>query len=190
MLYSVLRTIAKYLFKLIYRVEVIGKEKIDYSERLIFCGNHKSLMDPLIVATVVDASNVHWMAKKELFENSFYRFILPKLNAFPVDRQGNDIKALKHSIRVLKNNDYLGIFPEGTRVTQYDESNVKDGIISIAKNTDSTIIPMYIEGGYKLFSKIRVFIRDPIRLDKDKKYTSEEIHEEAVKLLKRIYGKE
>ena len=98
------------------------------------------------------------MGKKELFENKFLSFVFRNLGAFPVDRQGISLSAIKSSITVLNNNGVLGIYPEGTRIhTGYDEKNAKPGIALIANKAKAKILPVYIKGPYKFRGKIEIF---------------------------------
>ncbi len=55
---------------------------------------------------------VSFMAKKELFENKILGKLVSALNAFPVDREGSDLSAIRNSLKVLKEDKVLGIFPE------------------------------------------------------------------------------
>jgi 1-acyl-sn-glycerol-3-phosphate acyltransferase len=97
------------------------------------------------------------MGKKELFDNKLLGFLFRKLGAFPVDRQGVSMSAIKSSLAVLNNNEVLGIFPEGTRVKQYDESNAKPGIALIANKARANIIPFYIKGPYKFRGRLEIY---------------------------------
>ena len=59
-------------------------------------------------------------------------------------------------MRLLKNEGVLGIFPEGTRVKEMNLENAKPGVALIGVKTKSPILPVYIEGTYKPFSKLKV----------------------------------
>lgn len=57
--------------KIVYRVKIIGKENIPKDGSLIFCGNHRTYLDPpLIVATA--GRHMRFMAKEELSKKSFF----------------------------------------------------------------------------------------------------------------------
>lgn len=65
--YKFTTSIAVFLFKILYRPKVIGKENIPKDEALIFAGNHKHAFDPLLVIMSTKRI-VHYMAKNELFK--------------------------------------------------------------------------------------------------------------------------
>jgi 1-acyl-sn-glycerol-3-phosphate acyltransferase len=130
------------------------------------------------------------MAKKELFENSFLRFLLTKIKVFPVDREGNSLTALKNSLKILKSNNTLGIFPEGTRVKGFNENSVKGGIGMLVVRSKATVLPVYIDSKYKFFGRVDIYYGDKYdynHLDKStldsKNYT-----EISVDIMRRIYN--
>lgn len=167
-LYKFARNILTIIFKLIYRVNIYNIDNIPLKGNIIICSNHISNLDPITLAVSVPRQ-VHFMAKKELFKNKLLGRILKEVGAFPVDRQGTDLSAIKKSLKVLKDDNALGIFPEGTRVKKKEESKVKPGIAMISIKSKSPIIPIYIKSTYKLFTKIDVFIGSPIDLSNYKK---------------------
>ncbi len=159
MLYKIAVWILKVLVFLVFNLKVHNKENLDNTEGgLIVCGNHISLIDPVILA-ISTKRQIHYMGKKELFENKLLSFIFRKIGAFPVDRQGVSLSSIKSSLNVLNNNGVLGIYPEGTRIKNgYDENNAKPGIALIAKKANVKIIPVYVEGPYKFRGKIELYI--------------------------------
>lgn len=157
MFYKIVVAILKVLVFIVFDLKIHNKERIDKSEgSLIVCGNHISMLDPVILA-VSSKRQIHFMGKKELFDKKVFGYLFRKLGAFPVDREGVSMSAIKSSMAVLKDNKVLGIFPEGTRVKKYDENNAKPGIALIANKTKASIMPFYIKGTYKFRGKIEIF---------------------------------
>ncbi|NLJ58794.1 MAG: 1-acyl-sn-glycerol-3-phosphate acyltransferase [Tissierellia bacterium] len=159
MFYKIVVSILRVLVLLIFDLKIHNKENLDKVEGgVIVCGNHLSIIDPVILA-VSSKRQVHFMGKKELFNNKILSFIFRKLGAFPVDRSGVSLSAIKNSVNVLKNGGILGIYPEGTRVQKgYNDENAKPGIALIANRAKVKIIPVYIKGKYKFRGKIELFI--------------------------------
>lgn len=157
MFYKIIVGILKFLVFIVFDLKIHNAERINNTENgLIVCGNHISMIDPVILA-VSSKRQVHFMGKKELFENKFLGFIFRNLGAFPVDRQGISLSAIKSSLQVLNQKKILGIFPEGTRVHEYNEDNAKPGIALIANKAKVNILPFYIKGTYKFRGKIEIF---------------------------------
>ena len=52
--------------KIVYRLKVVGKENVPKKGALIFCGNHRSLLNaPIIVSSA--PRHMRFFAKKELY---------------------------------------------------------------------------------------------------------------------------
>ncbi len=156
MFYKIVVGFFKFLVFIVFDIEVQNAENLNKTEGgLIACGNHISMIDPVILA-ISSKRQVHFMGKKELFDKKILGYVFRKLGAFPVDRQGVSMSAIKSSLAVLSNDEILGIFPEGTRVKQHDESNAKPGIALIANKAKVNILPFYIQGKYKFRGKIKI----------------------------------
>jgi len=112
--YDIFKAILSPIYKLWYRPTIIGKENIPKEGRFIFAGNHVNIMDQcnVIIAT---KRHLHYMAKKEYFDNKMVAWFFKISGCIPVDRSKKDESATSSAIEVLNNNHVLGIFPEGTR---------------------------------------------------------------------------
>lgn len=132
-------------FKLVYRLEVEGKENIPDNNEFIVASNHLSTLDPPLVCSVLNRP-IAYMAKKELFENPIMRWWLNWLGAFPVDREHLGVSTIKTVLKIKKTDWALGIFPQGTRQTPGEISNITKGFASLAKTTKCGILPIGIIG--------------------------------------------
>lgn len=184
MLYRILQILFYPFVKVLFRVTVENSPEIN-DKKLILCANHISVMDPILLA-VFYRRKIRFIAKKELFKHKIFIKLFNNLGAFPVDRQGNDLKAIKKSLEILKNDEVLGIFPEGTRVTNVSEENIKVGIGLLAYKSESDILPVFIEGNYKLFRKMKIKFREKIKIEDYKNISKNEIFE---KITKDVYHK-
>lgn len=186
--YNFVKGIANVIFRLIYRIEVNGKNNIPKEGRLVLCSNHSHIFDPIIISMVFPRP-IHWMAKKQLFKNKLFSAFLNKLGAFPVDREESDLSAIKNSLRVLKEEGVLGIFPEGTRVKKINLENAKPGVALIGVKSQSFILPVFIKGKFKPFSKIEVYFGQPIDYSKmnSKGLATEDYYKLSKDILKSIY---
>ncbi|MDO5040775.1 MAG: lysophospholipid acyltransferase family protein [Peptoniphilus sp.] len=186
MLYKILTKILWIFFKIIFRAEITGADKIPEGRPLIISPNHKSNFDPLLVSAMIKPQ-IHWIAKKELFAFKPLGAFIRAVGGFPVDRQNTDIKAVKTAMSLLKNNKVLGLFPEGTRVKTPDFTKPKSGVALIAHRTKATVVPIYIEGDYTPFSKMKLIVREPLDLSQ-MKITQSDYDEISLGILKSIYG--
>lgn len=190
---SILRVIVAIIFSVFYRVRIIGRENIPKEGAAILCSNHISELDMFFIGYRIKRL-VRYMAKEELFKNPLLRVIIKSLGAFPVKRGKGDVGAIKTSLKLLSEGHIVGIFPEGTRRKKADKANkeikVKAGAALLAQKSQAPILPVLIDGDYKLFSKVRIIFGKPfiLDLDKNKKYTNSELLLESEKIMKKVYS--
>jgi len=109
-------------------------------------------MDPVVIGAYVPRC-VYFMAKKELYNNKFLSSLVTFLNTFPVERQAFNRKAFSISFEILKDENVLGLFPEGTRSTDGVLRGGKKGIGFIAAASNTPILPVAISGTNKIIQK-------------------------------------
>ena len=151
---------------LIFRLRVHGKENMPTEGGVIVALNHKSAWDAVLAITLLPR-RLNFMAKKELFKNPLLGGILKWAGAFPVARGTSDLSAIKAAFSILRAGHVLAMFPEGHRVQNEEERNVKAGVAMIAEKTGAPIVPVAIAGKYRLFSKIELYIGEPIAVKSD-----------------------
>ncbi len=173
MLFSFAFWLLKIITTVFLPMKVIGKENVP-DGRLIVCGNHSCSFDPVYLVIGVGYRNYSIMAKSELFQNKFIGFILRKLNAFPVDRGKADVKAIKTTLKALKEDRTLVIFPEGTRIKNKEEEmkTAKTGVGMFALKTNTPVLPVYIHPNTKIFHRTTLIIGEPILFEPGTEYES------------------
>jgi len=120
------------------------------------------------------------MAKKELFERPFIKVALYLADAFPVDREKQDIRAVKKALTILKKGEVLGLFPEGTRRPEGNPGNLKSGSVMLAVKSGVPIVPVGIKN-VKKDGRITVNIGEKFSMEKfsTKKLSKKERNEAA-----------
>lgn len=148
-------------FKIVYRVEIKGLENIPKDGALIFCGNHRSYLDPpLMVSTA--KRDMKFLAKEELYNNKFLAFLGWVFEAIPVKRDEKDVAAIKTSLKDLKEGKCIALFPEGTRNGLEKGEKVKDGVAFFAVRSGAKVIPCGIKGGTKEQRKMTIIYGKPL----------------------------
>lgn len=151
--------------KFYFGAKLYGREKVlPKGTAFIVCANHYSGLDPVALG-VMFPGRIHPMAKAELFEKWYLKLLLGTLlGAFPVKRGEADLKSIKTSLKMLKQNKVIGIFPEGTR-NKTDEILAEPGVAMLAIKAQVPVIPVSVSGEYKAFGKLKLKVGDPIYLD-------------------------
>lgn len=153
------------LARLVFFMRIEGRENIPKGKNIVLMGNHQCLLDPLTLALCVPDREIHFMGKKELFENRAFGWVLRKVHAFPVDRGNIDMGAVRTAMGVLRDGDTLGIFPEGTRSRTGHMLPLLGGASLIALKSGCDVVPVYIDGRYKPFRRMTVTIGASVPMD-------------------------
>ncbi len=171
-----MRVIIKFIFKIIaiilYRPKIVGKENLPKDTGALICPNHVHNLDSAVIVAMFKRK-VNVLAKEELFKNGFIRWIADIFGVYPVKRGRADLQAIKISLKLLKNDELLLMFPEGTRHGLDKGKKPKNGAVLIAATAGKPIIPIGIQGSFKPFRKVIVNIGKPI----DYSQYSEEVKE-------------
>ena len=141
------------IFRLYYNPKIINKEFIPKEGSIVIASNHKHLFDQCLTIMATKRP-INYMAKKEYFDGKFAWFF-KFVGCIPVDRSKKDENSKKCALSVLSKGGAIGIFPEGTRNRNKKKVllDFKYGAVSLAKKSDSYIIPCAVTGDYKFRSK-------------------------------------
>jgi glycerol-3-phosphate dehydrogenase (NAD(P)+) len=145
LVYWVLRAILQPFFHLYWRLSRIGREHIPAEGPFIIAANHRSFLDPFVIA-VMARRPIYFMTKKEAFINRPAAWLLSSLGAYPIDREGGDQDAMATTRAILARGDGVLIFPEGTRTRPGPLGRPKRGVGRLALETGAPVVPVAIIG--------------------------------------------
>lgn len=158
--YRFCRVIVRGLYRVLFRIEVIGANRIPASGGVMLCSNHKSYWDPLTLGVGIERP-ISFMAKSELFKVPVLNWVIRALGAFPVKRGRVSKDAIRQSLKMLESGKLIGIFPEGTR-NKEELGMAKRGAAMMAIRSGAYVVPAAIIGDYRLFRKMKVAYGEPI----------------------------
>jgi len=153
------------------------REKLPQNESYILIAPHRSWIDPIYLALGAKPKDFAFMAKKELFKNPIFGWIIRKANAFPVDRLNPGPSAIKTPVKILKEGKLsLVMFPTGTR----HSAELKGGAPTIAKLSGVPMVPAVYQGPLTfkdLLKRKKIVVRfgDPIYVDRKTRLTKESL---------------
>ncbi|MCT4595216.1 MAG: 1-acyl-sn-glycerol-3-phosphate acyltransferase [Anaeromicrobium sp.] len=156
-------------------IEAIGLENIPDGP-VVFVSNHQGYFDIPVLFSLIDKP-ASFIAKKELGTIPIFGKWMELTRCIFIDR-GNkrqSLQAIKDGIALLKEGHSLVIFPEGTRSKSSDMKDFKKGSLKLATKAKVPIVPVCIDGTYKVFeanngkkitpAKVKVTFCDPIFTD-------------------------
>ena len=162
-LFWFLKIITYLPIRIMYPTVVKGKKNF-IKGKSILVGNHQSNADPILVFTFF-WRKMNYLSKKELMNNKLTNWFFSKMGCIPVNRQKVDLSTIKLSLKALKDNKTLVIFPEGGRREESFSEDIKNGASMFALKTNSPIVPMYFVKKPRLFRFNKLIIGEPIYLD-------------------------
>ena len=136
-------TLINLMLRIFWRFRKGGTEFIPQKGGVIIASNHAAYADPPFVGAA-SPRELYYLAKRELFNNGLFGWLIRKYNAFPVSRGAFDRKAITQAGELLKEGKALLLFPEGTRSRDGNFLEPKLGIGKIAKEAGVPIVPAYI----------------------------------------------
>lgn len=133
------------------KVNVIGAENIP-KESCVFIGNHQGNFDVLILAGYID-KQIGFIAKKELEKFPFVSYWMKQMHCVFMDREDprDSVRSIIEGVENLKNGYSMGIYPEGTRSQGDEMLEFKKGAMKLATKAGVPIVPVTINGSYKIF---------------------------------------
>ncbi len=113
----VTKQVARWVFSLIYKIEMDVREPLPEQGPLIILPKHQYWMDIPLVGLAFE-SPLYFVAKRELFRFPLIRHYISLGGGIPVDRERSirTLDSFKRLITLLKANERIVIFPEGTYV--------------------------------------------------------------------------
>ena len=163
-------------YRIAYRVKIKGQ--VPQEGAYVICCNHINYLDAAALV-LFNKRKLYFVAKEDLFTHGILMWLGHLFDAIPIKRDMQDIEAMKRCLKVLKNGELLGIFPEGTRKGMEKNLKAKNGAAFMAIKSKTKVIPVGIHGTFKPFSKVYVNYGEPIDLSG---YTKENI-DDATKLI-------
>jgi len=151
---------ARLAFAVFWRYRVEGLHHLPRNRGFIVAANHRSFAEPALIGCTVPRRNF-FFAKRELFAQPLFGLYLRALGAFPVDRGGADLGAIRYALDVLKQGRVLVFFPEGTRSPSDAFLPAQPGIGMIALRAQVPVVPAYVQGSRR--ARGRLWAPRPVR---------------------------
>lgn len=161
---------ASVLFRIPYRIRIVGRENLPKGRGYVLCPNHLSAIDPVFVVLARGWGRPMWvMGKEELFRNPFLRWFFRHVGVFPVERGKGDRTVLNNAIESVRAGRSMLIFPEGTRNKKGTGLlPLKSGAFVVAQNAGADIVPcrvLYRGGKQHPFCTVTVAFGEPIPIE-------------------------
>jgi len=167
LLYSVVLALLRVLSPLLFPLRFHNLENLRREEApFMLVSNHTSVLDPLALALALPKYQIHFLGKTELNAGGLFSAFLKGLHMISVSRHATDMAAIRACNTVLKGEDVLGLFPEGTRNSEENfMKGVENGLSMIALRNRVPVIPAYIHVKIRFFRPTHIYFLPAIAYD-------------------------
>ncbi len=129
-----------------------GREHLDGLQGAMILSTHQSVLDPVLVGICFN-DRLNYMARKTLFKNAVFAFIIRVLDAIEIDRERGGLSGLREMLTRLNAGKKVLIFPEGTRTSDGHIGEVKMGFAPIARRSHVPLVPVAIVGAFRILPR-------------------------------------
>jgi 1-acyl-sn-glycerol-3-phosphate acyltransferase len=143
--YAFARGVVEVVSRLVWRVEVHGREHVPTSGAFVLAPVHRSNLDTLVAGCVV-RRRVRFMGKDGLWKYRPVGRLFTSLGGFPVHRGVPDRESMRICEEALRAGEPVVLFPEGTRQSGPLVQPILDGAVFVAARADVAIVPVGIGG--------------------------------------------
>lgn len=150
------RVVAGPILRILFRPWVRGLENLPSDGPAIIAGNHNHFMDSIFVPLLAPRPVVY-LAKKDYFtgrglKGAVTRWFFKLNNQLPMDRAGGSGSqaSLESGLKVLREGNSLGIYPEGTRSPDGKLYRGRTGVARLVLESGAPVIPVAIIGTDKI----------------------------------------
>lgn len=185
LVYWVCRLGSLAVLKVFYRFRASGAERAPLTGPVVVICNHQSHIDAPAIGDTLGRTDLTFVARRGLFKNRLFGWVIRTLNAFPIDEDRGDMGAIRAALAALKEGRAVMLFPEGSRSGDGALQPFKRGAWLLMNRARCPVLPIAIEGAFdawprgvgfpRLFGKrIRLAVGELIPYDRLKVMDAEE----------------
>ncbi len=143
--YALARGLVEVVCRLVWRVEIRGRDQLPRSGPYVIAPVHRSNIDTLL-AGCLTRRRIRFMGKDSLWKYKWSGALFSSLGGFPVHRGSPDRDALRRAEEAVKGGEPVVLFPEGTRQSGPTLHPLFEGAAFVAARTGVPLVPVGIGG--------------------------------------------
>ena len=159
LLYLIGYYLSYFVFRFFFNRKVYGLEHVPKEGAYLICANHLSYLDPPCIGSSISSKHIFYFARKTLFNSKIMGWLLPRIQAIPIDQEKADLFGIRTTLQLLKAGVPLLLFPEGARSLDGKLQKGEPGIGMIAEKSEVPILPVRIRGSFEAWPRGRSQIK-------------------------------
>jgi 1-acyl-sn-glycerol-3-phosphate acyltransferase len=136
-----------FLYVIGLSLRVAGRRHLPRRGAFLIVANHQSFLDPVAVGLGVPRQ-IHYLARKTLFNNPLFGLWLRIVNCVPIDQEGVGKDGIRNILQRLEAGHAVLVFPEGERSDDGRLKPLKPGIGLLLKRVRVPIVPAGVVGAF------------------------------------------
>jgi len=155
------------LVRAMYRLEVVGADRLPMTGPAVIAPNHDSVLDGIVLGAAI-SRELRFLAKAELWRSRLLAWALDGLGAIRIVRGCGDQSALVRVRQALEAGQAVAIFPQGAVRGNHPWHR---GAARMALVTGAPLVPVRLVGtaralslGRSGFPRLRVIFGEPIKV--------------------------
>ena len=165
MLRTALRRLLRLFFAVFTRLDVQGLENIPSKGSGIMASNHLAIMDAPLVFSLLEREDATSLVADSYQDHPLIRWVVIIAQGIWINREEEDLQAMRQARNYLRDGGLLGIAPEGTRSDTGALMPAKTGAAYLADRARGLpLIPFSIAGTEKVFAELGHLRRPRIRV--------------------------
>ena len=151
----------------VYRLEVVGVDRLPVTGPAVIAPNHDSVLDGIVLGAAI-SRELRFLAKAELWRSRLLAWMLDGLGAIRIERGRSDHRALARMRQALDTGQAVAIFPQGA---VSGDRVWHRGAARMALVTGAPLVPVRLVGTARAlargrigFPKLRVIVGEPIKV--------------------------
>jgi 1-acyl-sn-glycerol-3-phosphate acyltransferase len=153
--------------RVVYRLEVVGADRLPVAGPAVVAPNHDSVLDGIVLGAAI-SRELRFVAKAELWRSRLLAWVLDGLGAIRIERGRSDHRALAQVRQALDAEQAVVIFPQGA---VRGDRVWHRGAARMALVTGAPLVPVRLidtaralARGRIGFPKLRVIVGEPIEV--------------------------
>ncbi|MBI5242946.1 MAG: 1-acyl-sn-glycerol-3-phosphate acyltransferase [Elusimicrobia bacterium] len=148
---------ARWLFTVYHDIRVEGAKHVPASGPAIIAANHPTYLDPAFLMVGLSRP-VRFMAWEKPFRIPLLGLLMRSYGAIPLNKKKPGRASFEAAVKVLRQGEIFGIFPEGGRTKTLAPMNpLKSGVARLAMITGAPIVPATVIGGLRVWRRGELF---------------------------------